>query len=231
MVVRDGGYQLSESILERWLVRRISPRFPASSRADAATRPTPRSARPASAPAHGGARGRASRLLPAPGPRGSGAGPARASSFRSSTPRPPLPPPRSARPSSGATSPHPPRPSPIPARDPPVGEPLRQFEGLRVASHQGEQRRASDVQRSLPAGRVDRFAAILQKRIPPIIVGCERTTVNGGGIMVHAERLGGPVAAAQNCATYCPLSVATRGGGCTAWSSMRRFDWRLSRRV
>ena len=56
-------------------------------------------------------------------------------------------------------------------------------------------------------------------------------TVNGGGIMLHARRPGGPVAAAQNCATHGPLSVATRGGGCTAWSSMRRFDWRLSTRV
>ena len=55
--------------------------------------------------------------------------------------------------------------------------------------------------------------------------------VNGGGIMLHAERPDGPVAAAQNCATHGPLSVATRGGGCTAWSSMRRFDWRLSTRV
>ena len=26
------------------------------------------------------------------------------------------------------------------------------------------------------------------------------------------------------------LPVLARGGGCTAWSSMRRFDWRLSTR-
>ena len=57
------------------------------------------------------------------------------------------------------------------------------------------------------------------------------TCVNGGGIMPHAERPGGPVAAAQKCATYGPLSVVSRGGGCTAWSSMRRFVWRLSMRV
>ena len=57
-----------------------------------------------------------------------------------------------------------------------------------------------------------------------------RPCVNGGGIMHHAERSGGPVAAAQNCATHGPLSVATRGRRCTAWSSMRRFDWRLSTR-
>ena len=49
--------------------------------------------------------------------------------------------------------------------------------------------------------------------------------------MHHAERSGGPVAAAQNCATYSPLSVVVRGRRCTAWSSMRRFDWRLSTRV
>ena len=55
--------------------------------------------------------------------------------------------------------------------------------------------------------------------------------VNGGGIMLHARRPGGPVAAAQNCATHGPLAVATRGRRCTAWSSMRRFDWRLSTRV
>ena len=54
--------------------------------------------------------------------------------------------------------------------------------------------------------------------------------VNGGGIMHHAERSDGPVAAAQKCATHGPLSVATRGRRCTAWSSMRRFDWRLSTR-
>ena len=54
-----------------------------------------------------------------------------------------------------------------------------------------------------------------------------RTCVNGGGIMHHAERSGGPVAAAQNCATHGPLLVVVRGRRCTAWSSMRRFDWRL----
>ena len=48
--------------------------------------------------------------------------------------------------------------------------------------------------------------------------------------MLHARRLGGPVAAAQKCATYGPLSVVARGGGCTAWSSMRRYGWRLSMR-
>ena len=48
--------------------------------------------------------------------------------------------------------------------------------------------------------------------------------------MPHAERPGGPVAAAPNCATDSPLSVVSKGGGCTAWSSMRRFDWRLSTR-
>ena len=45
--------------------------------------------------------------------------------------------------------------------------------------------------------------------------------------MHHAERSGGPVAAAQNCATHGPLLVMARGRRCTAWSSMRRFDWRL----
>ena len=39
--------------------------------------------------------------------------------------------------------------------------------------------------------------------------------------MRHAERSGGPVAAAQNCATDGPLSVATRGQGCTAWSVVK----------
>ena len=55
--------------------------------------------------------------------------------------------------------------------------------------------------------------------------------VNGGGIMHHAERPVGPVAAAKNCPSYGPLSVVARGGGCTAWSSMGRFGWRLSTRV
>ena len=35
--------------------------------------------------------------------------------------------------------------------------------------------------------------------------------------MHNAERSGGPVAAAQKCATHGPLSVATRGRRCTAW--------------
>ena len=48
--------------------------------------------------------------------------------------------------------------------------------------------------------------------------------------MLHAERPDGPVAAAQKCATYGPLSVLARGGRCTAWSSMRRYGWRLSMR-
>ena len=37
--------------------------------------------------------------------------------------------------------------------------------------------------------------------------------------MLHAERPDGSVAAAQKCAIHGPLSVATRGGGCTAWNS------------
>ena len=69
--------------------------------------------------------------------------------------------------------------------------------------------------------------------VPPFeyrIQPAEIRTVNGGGIMPHAERPVCPVAAAQNCATYSPLSVVSRGGGCTAWSSMRRFGLRLSMR-
>ena len=46
--------------------------------------------------------------------------------------------------------------------------------------------------------------------------------------MHHAERSGGPVAAEQECATHGPLSVLARGRRCTAWSSMRRFDWKLT---
>ena len=55
-------------------------------------------------------------------------------------------------------------------------------------------------------------------------------SVNGGGIMLHARRPDDPVAAAQKCATDSPLSVVTRGGGCTAWSSMQRYGLRLSMR-
>ena len=96
--------------------------FPLPAGRTAATRPAPRSARPATAPEHGGARGRASRPLQAPWPSGSSAGPARASSFRNSTPRRPLPCPRCVRPSSDATSPPRARPAPRPARDPLVPE-------------------------------------------------------------------------------------------------------------
>ena len=74
-------------------------------------------------------------------------------------------------------------------------------------------------------------ADTLVRRHPPDRDGEEGHLVNGGGIMHHAERPDGPVAAAQKCANHGPLSVATRGGGCTAWSSMRRFVWRLSTRV
>ena len=49
--------------------------------------------------------------------------------------------------------------------------------------------------------------------------------------MPHAERPGGPVAAAQKCATHGPLSVVSRGRRCPAWSFMRRLGWRLSTRV
>ena len=63
-----------------------------------------------------------------------------------------------------------------------------------------------------------------------LIAADPQPTVNGGAKMPHARRPGGPVAAAQKCATYGPLSVLARGGGCTAWSSMRRFGWRLSMR-
>ena len=41
--------------------------------------------------------------------------------------------------------------------------------------------------------------------------------------MPHADRPGGPVAAAQKCATHGPLWVVSRGRRCTAWSFMRRF--------
>ena len=49
--------------------------------------------------------------------------------------------------------------------------------------------------------------------------------------MHHAERPDGPVAAAQKCAPYVPLSVIAGGGRCPAWSFIRRFVWRLSMRV
>ena len=55
--------------------------------------------------------------------------------------------------------------------------------------------------------------------------------VNGGGIMLQRKRPVGPVAAVQNCTTCSPLSVWARGGRCMAWSSMQRFDLRLSRMV
>ena len=110
--------------------RRMPQRdFPLAAGRTAATRPAPLSARPATAPAHGGARGRASRRLPAPWPSGSSAGPARASSSRSSTPRRPWPRPRCARPSSDATSPPRARPAPTPARDLPVPDPPRPRRG------------------------------------------------------------------------------------------------------
>ena len=70
---------------------------------------------------------------------------------------------------------------------------------------------------------------ILQTRVPsePQDIVEVLAVVNGGGIMLHAERPVGPVAAAQECATHVPLSVRARGGGCTVWSSMRRFglEW------
>ena len=75
-----------------------------------------------------------------------------------------------------------------------------------------------------------RTILIIEHDMKAIMTTCDRITVNGGGIMPHAERPGGPVAAAQKCATYGPLSVVSRGGGCTAWSSMRRFGLRLSTR-
>ena len=50
--------------------------------------------------------------------------------------------------------------------------------------------------------------------------GMSMADVNGGGIMLHVARLVGPVAAAQECVTHGLLSVAARGGGCTAWSFM-----------
>ena len=49
--------------------------------------------------------------------------------------------------------------------------------------------------------------------------------------MHHARRPSGSVVAAQNCATYVPLSVIARAGRFGAWSFMWRFVWRLSMRV
>ena len=95
------------------------------------------------------------------------------------------------------------------------------------------------MRETLPeAGRI---AFVRQRRylveevVPSSMIGeatlVDLSCVNGGGIMLHVERPGGPVAAAQKCATHVPLSVEARGGGCTAWSFMRRADWRLSMRV
>ena len=47
--------------------------------------------------------------------------------------------------------------------------------------------------------------------------------------MHHARRPGGPVAAAQLCATHDSLSVVARGGGCTAWRSIRPARLDLTR--
>ena len=49
---------------------------------------------------------------------------------------------------------------------------------------------------------------------------CE--SVNSEGIMLHARR---PVATAQDCAAYSPLSVSARGGEYTARIPMWRFGW------
>ena len=107
-----------------------------------------------------------------------------------------------------------------PCRRPPYAAPLR-------AQRPG----------SVPAASAARpHAALLPTRsaLPSRVVwnvAASNLGVSGGGIMLHARRPVGPVAAAQKCATHDPLSVRARGGGCTAWSSMRRFGWRLSRRV
>ena len=51
---------------------------------------------------------------------------------------------------------------------------------------------------------------------PPAQLSRPFEIINGGGIMSHAEQLGGLVCAAQNCATNSPLSVVVRGRRCTA---------------
>ena len=101
----------------------------------------------------------------------------------------------------------------------------------RPAAAVGRTAAHGDVARPCPAGPGARARAAAGGNIRPQGRAGRRRAVNGGGIMLHAERPDGPVAAAQKCAIHGPLSVATRGGGCTAWSSMRRFDWRLSTRV
>ena len=89
---------------------------------------------------------------------------------------------------------------------------------------------SSQFTERLPAPGTDRVLGRREVRYC-IFQGGRLDIVNGGGIMHHARRPGGPVAAAQNCATHGPLLVVARGRRCTAWSSMRRFDWRLSTRV
>ena len=68
------------------------------------------------------------------------------------------------------------------------------------------------TQRRLPHRRDD------ENRLVSDMIELARRYVNGGGIMPHARRPGGSVAAAQNCATYIPLSVIARSGRCTVWS-------------
>ena len=95
---------------------------------------------------------------------------------------------------------------------------------------------AVQFQRQLGLSRYETAFQILHKLRSGMVrpnqdrIGGQPKNVNGGAKMPHARRPGGPVAAAQKCATYGPLSVLARGGGCTAWSSMRRFGWRLSMR-
>ena len=52
----------------------------------------------------------------------------------------------------------------------------RRLEWSPIASYQGQQGRAFDVQRPFPADRIDCTAAILQQRISPLSAGPERAT-------------------------------------------------------
>ena len=117
------------------------------------------------------------------------------------------------------------------------GLPGREAEGRLLTVETSRVRVSSVYVPYAPRGRATKdqvrrsiqFKANWLRRLSECVA--DQQDVNGGGIMHHARRPGGPVAAAQNCATHGPLSDATRGRRCTAWSSMRRFGWRLSTRV
>ena len=85
---------------------------------------------------------------------------------------------------------------------------------------QGREGEVEGPPRQAPGGRGDAVEASVRRGL---LLTAEQRCPTRGGRAVRSRRR-------KNAPPMVPCLFLARGGGCTAWSSMRRFGWRLSMR-